>query len=142
HLSQFGDPTYAKYPDLSSVERSILEPRNPDRLRFGIWDGGLLVGSLNLTPREKPVRYDPRGEGSGSAVIGYWLGAEFQRHGYMREALTVLTDYSEKELGYRRTYAAAHSENRPSNNVLDYSGYTRIGESQDLNVYVSQTVGI
>lgn len=35
HLSQFGDTTAEKYQNVESVEDSILNPKNPNRLRFG-----------------------------------------------------------------------------------------------------------
>src|SRR5437868_14428116 len=54
HLSQFGDETASKYPTLESFQESILHPKNPRRLRFGIRNKeGLLVGSINLTPQPR-----------------------------------------------------------------------------------------
>src|SRR5262245_2531836 len=46
HLSQHGDTTAAKYPDPEAMLFSIEHPElyKPRQLRFGIWDGDLLVG--------------------------------------------------------------------------------------------------
>src|SRR5260221_3426993 len=68
YLSQFGDDTSDKYPTLESFRESILSPKKPSRLRFGIRSkDGVIVGSINLTPDDdNPKR----------AEIGYWLGKE------------------------------------------------------------------
>lgn len=47
HLSRFDDVTSLNYSDVGSVVKSIVSPDNPSELRFGIWAGGIMVGSLN-----------------------------------------------------------------------------------------------
>ena len=49
HLSQHGDETAKKYPDLASFLQSITHPANPNKIRLGIWKGETPVGSINLT---------------------------------------------------------------------------------------------
>lgn len=126
HLSQFGDTTAEKYPDLVAVEQSIIEPPNPDRLRFGIWDGKELVGTVNITPRD-----------AVSATLGYWIGSEFTGRGYATEATDALSEYGHDQLGYLRIYAGADPGNTASIRVLEKSGFVRLGESPEQVIFVS-----
>lgn len=114
HLSQFGDTTAEKYKTIESVEESISNPKNPDRLRFGIWDNGVLVGSVNLTPDD-----DDKTKGE----IGYYLGSEFTGKGYMIKAVTTLTEFAFKNLGYKEIYGKVHKDNIGSQKVLLKSGF-------------------
>jgi ribosomal-protein-serine acetyltransferase len=124
HLSQFGDTTAEKYKTIESVEESISNPKNPDRLRFGIWDNGVLVGSVNLTPDD-----DDKTKGE----IGYYLGAEFTGKGYMIKAVTTLTEFAFKNLGYKEIYGKAHKDNIGSQKVLLKSGFIENGlTNEDL----------
>ena len=52
HLSQYGDTTAEKYLTVELVFESIIKPKNPQRLRPGIWDDNALVGGINLTSNE------------------------------------------------------------------------------------------
>jgi len=53
HLSQHEEPTARKYQEKETVYESIANPKNPLRLRFGIWDGDIFVGGINLEPDEE-----------------------------------------------------------------------------------------
>ncbi|MBP6005932.1 hypothetical protein KA531_03480 [Candidatus Saccharibacteria bacterium] len=68
YLAQLGDVKANKYPDMRSVEASIVEPSKPDKLRLGIWDGDSFIGSINLMPDE----YE--------AEIDYWLDGRHTSH--------------------------------------------------------------
>lgn len=114
HLSQFGDTTSEKYKTVESVKESISNPKNPDRLRFGIWDNGVLVGSVNLTPDD-----DDKTKGE----IGYYLGSEFTGKGYMIKAVTTLSEFAFKNLGYKKIYGKVHKDNIGSQKVLIKSGF-------------------
>ena len=119
HLSQFGEDTPAKYPTLESLRESILHPRNPNRFRFGLRNrAGILVGTINLTPDES----DPQ-----KGEIGYYLGAQFQGHGYMSRAVEAITDYAFKNLGYTSLFGSVAPENTDSIRVLEKNAYTRSG---------------
>ncbi len=115
HLAQFGDRTGVKYPTLESFEESIRNPKNVNRLRFGIWNSkDELVGSINLTPDADNPR---RGE------IGFYLGGEFQGNGYMKRAVQALTDYAFKKLNYSQIYGKVAVGNEHSVRVLMKNGY-------------------
>jgi RimJ/RimL family protein N-acetyltransferase len=115
HLSQFGDETSEKYPTPQTVLDSIEFPKDPKRLRFAIRNKQeQLVGTINLTPDED----DPTiGE------TGCYLGAEFQKHGYMGKAVQTLTDYAFKTLGYKTIYGDVVVGNTASSNVLLKADY-------------------
>ncbi len=115
HLSQFGDDTADKYPTLESVRESIEHPKNPKRLRFAIRNReGQFVGSINITPDE---------ENQEAAEIGYYLGSEFQRQGYIGKAVKILTVYGFETLAYKTIYGDVAEENTASSSVLLKAGY-------------------
>lgn len=115
HLSQLGDDTSSKYPTLESVSKSIEIPSNPKRLRFGIRNKQRqFVGSVNITPDDA---------NPGAAEIGYYLGSEFQRKGYVGRAVETLTDYGFNVLDYKTIYGDIVDGNTASVNVLIRAGY-------------------
>lgn len=115
HLSQFGDETAVKYPTLESFQESILRPKNPRRLHFGIRNrDDVLVGSINLTPQQKNRR---------KGKIGYYQGAEFQGKGYTTRAVETLTDYAFDQGGFEVLYGDVASGNIASERVLMMAGY-------------------
>jgi len=116
YLSQYGEDTAKKYPDLESFQESIRHPQNPARLRFAIRNkAGTLVGTINLTP-DKDV--PQKGE------IGYYLGAEFQGHGYVNRAIGLLTNYAFQSLGYTSLFGSVAPENIRSIRALIGNGYS------------------
>ena len=118
HLSQFGDETASKYPTEKAVLDSITNPKNPKKLRLGVWDAGTLVGSINLIP-------DAGGE--QKAEIGYYLGGEFTKKGYMGRALRILVDYAFGELDYESLFGNVHPDNQKSQKVLLKAGFMQTG---------------
>ncbi len=111
HLSQFGDETATKYPDLQSVVNSITNPSNPDKIRMGIWDGDTFVGSANLTPDE-----------DGQATeLGYWLDSRHTGKGYATLATAALSKYAASR--FHRVYAEVVEGNEASSRVLMRSGF-------------------
>lgn len=125
HLSQFGDETATKYPSEKSVLDSITNPKNPNKLRFGVWDDGQFVGSINLIPDEN---------GESKAEIGYYLGAEFTGKGYMSKAVKTLVDYAFSHLGYKSLFGNVHPDNTNSQRVLLKSGFRKTGTKEDGDI--------
>lgn len=115
HLSQHEDNTAKKYPTLETVCESIVNPSNPNKLRFGIRNNnGVLVGSINLTPDEKnPL----------TGEVGYYLGASHMGQGYMVEAVKTLTTFVFDQLNYHALYAKVAKANILSAKVLQKAGY-------------------
>ena len=92
HLSQFGDNTSSKYPTVKSVLMSITNNLNPDKLRFGIWYKGVLIGTANLTP-EHPLF-------GGSGVLGYWIGSAYTGRGIATVTAKALAAYARERLNW------------------------------------------
>jgi len=116
HLSQFGDTTAQKYPTLESVQESILNPTNPDKLRLGIWDEDTFVGSINLTPEE---------DGS-EAEIGYWLDARHTGKGYATVATRALANYAKNK--FPKVRAEVAEGNEASVRVLERVGFEQTAQ--------------
>ncbi len=81
-----------------------------------------LMGAITLDNiRRGPVQ-------SGS--LGYWIGAEFARQGYMREAITGMVHHAFSVMDLSRIEAACLPENAPSRGVLESCGFKYEGVAQ------------
>lgn len=121
HLSQFNDKTSSKYPTLLSVERSILIPENPDKLRLGIWDTDDFVGSINLIPEED------------KAEIGYWIDRRFTGCGYATIAIRALSNFAAKR--FSNIYTEVKVDNEASAKVLERAGFNKTSENHRFLTY-------
>jgi len=65
-----------------------------------------------------------------SATLGYWIGVDFARHGYMSEAIKAVVAYSFAKLDLSRIEAATLPENKPSRGLLEKSGFKYEGVAQ------------
>jgi ribosomal-protein-serine acetyltransferase len=116
HLSQHDDDTAKKYPSVRSVQNSIIFPKNPERLRMGIWAGDDFTGSINLT----------RFNGCASFEVGYYLGSEYQGRGYMTRAVQKIVEYAFTEKDACQVFAKVHPNNNASMAVLERTGFTKV----------------
>ena len=83
---------------------------------------GVLLGAITLDN----IRRGP----AQSGTIGYWIGQNFARHGYMREAIGVLVHHAFTALDLSRIEAACLPENAASRGVLEKSGFKYEGVAQ------------
>ena len=83
---------------------------------------GMLLGAVTLDN----IRRGPAQAGT----LGYWIGAEFAREGYMSEAIAALVHYAFTTLDLSRVEAACLPENTPSRGVLEKSGFKYEGVAQ------------
>ncbi len=120
HLSRHGDVTSLNYPDLDSVVKSIVQPDNPLRLRFGIWPEEIMVGTVNLTPR-----------GERRFEIGYWVGAEHIGHGYAAEAAKMMVEYGFDKAGADLLLAVVNIGNKASVKTIEKVGFQAVALDQD-----------
>jgi [ribosomal protein S5]-alanine N-acetyltransferase len=63
--------------------------------------------------------------------VGYWIGPEFARQGYMSEALTTLVTYAFTSLDLSRIEAACLPENAPSRGLLEKCGFRNEGMARN-----------
>ena len=65
-----------------------------------------------------------------AASVGYWIGPEFARQGYMTEALTGVVSHAFGPLDLSRLEAACLPENQPSRGLLARCGFVHEGEAR------------
>ena len=65
-----------------------------------------------------------------SGVLGYWIGAEFARQGYMREAILAMVHHAFAVMDLSRIEAACLPENAASRGVLEKCGFKYEGVAQ------------
>lgn len=85
-------------------------------------EGNRVIGAITLDN----IRRGP----SQAGTIGYWIGAEFSRQGYMQEALTALVHYAFEVLDLSRLESACLPENAASRALLEKCGYKYEGVAQ------------
>ena len=83
---------------------------------------GVLLGAITLDN----IRRGP----AQSGTIGYWIGQDFARQGYMSEAIGVLVHHAFTALDLSRIEAACLPENVASRGVLEGSGFKYEGVAQ------------
>ena len=83
---------------------------------------GVLLGAITLDN----IRRGP----AQSGTIGYWIGQDFARQGYMKEAIGVLVHHAFTALDLSRIEAACLPENVASRGVLEGSGFKYEGVAQ------------
>lgn len=79
----------------------------------------VLIGGINLNHVAHGA--------ARSASLGYWLDHDYQRSGYMREALEAVIQWAFNELQLHRVNAACLPTNTPSINVLRRLGFEEEG---------------
>ena len=90
-------------------------------------EAGHIVGTIQL---------GGVGAKHGSGALGFALNSEFQRRGFMTEAVHKLIDYGFRHLGLQKIWAVADIKNIPSWRLMERVGMRREGELR-LNENVS-----
>ena len=98
---------------------------NPDKRRwYAIWnmelkdESGIIVGDFCF----KGLSDD------GVIEIGYGLKEEYRHHGYMTEAVKVITEWALSQDGVKQVEAETDAENIASQKVLLQSGFISNGK--------------
>ena len=81
-----------------------------------------LVGGITLDNIQGGV--------SKSCTVGYWMGENFTRNGFMTEALNASVLYAFTVLDISRVQAGCLPENAPSRSLLEKSGFKYEGVAQ------------
>lgn len=113
---QFRGPISEKYLTVKAVRDSILKPENPCKLRFGIWDNGVMVGSNNLTPL-----------GKNRAEIGDWVAKEYLGRGYAVRAGKLLVDFAFNQLELVELVGLIDVGNNASCRTAEKAGFVLVG---------------
>lgn len=67
---------------------------------------------------------------SKACTVGYWMGEQYSRRGYMAEALQASVNYAFQTLDLSRVQAGCLPENEPSRALLEKSGFKYEGVAQ------------
>lgn len=101
------------------LREKVLQWARRESFTFGLWDSRPgLVGYLSLKHFDWSV---PKGD------MGYWLAAEAQGRGWMREAVRALLPFSLQDLGLERLFLRIHPDNGASQRVAESCGFQREG---------------
>ncbi|WP_294608416.1 GNAT family N-acetyltransferase [Roseovarius sp.] len=82
----------------------------------------VLLGAITLDN----IRRGPAQAGT----LGYWIGQEFSRQGYMQEAIEGVVHYAFERLDLSRIEAACLPENQASRGLLEKCGFKYEGVAQ------------
>lgn len=82
-----------------------------------------LLGGVTLSNLRRGV--------SQCATLGYWIGAPYQRQGYMSEALPAVLRFAFDQLGLHRVEAACLPDNQASRSLLLKSGFREEGYARE-----------
>ncbi len=125
HLNANHQHIAEKYPTVESVLKSIEQPKNPERRRFGIWPGALMVGSVNIEPE--------LGAPVPTAEVGYWIAKKYEGQGFVSRAMRSLVAFAFDELGTERLIAKVATNNARSGRLVGKLGFrlALIGWEQD-----------
>ncbi len=82
-----------------------------------------LIGGVTLSS----IRY----QASLSAQIGYWIGADYLRRGYARDAVDAALRHAFESMGLNRVEAACQPANLASRRVLAGAGFREEGLARD-----------
>jgi ribosomal-protein-serine acetyltransferase len=121
HLRQWlpwVDSTLSADDTREFIRCSLEQYAKGESLVAGIWQAGCLAGIVSF------VEISPANR---SAMIGYWLGGEYEGKGIMTRACEALIDYGFGELGLNRIVIRASTDNMRSQAVPLRLGFTREG---------------
>ena len=94
---------------------------NRERLLVCRTDDGAIVGAFNLSEIVRgPLQ---------SAYLGYWVGAPFQRRGYMTDGIQLLLAHAFGAVGLHRIEANIRPENIASLALVQRAGFSKEGYS-------------
>jgi ribosomal-protein-alanine N-acetyltransferase len=110
--------------DAEEFARFLRRSRRPDCACFLIClvEGGSIVGSINLS------QIFPGG--FRNAYLGYHVGAQYSRRGYMTEAIELMLRYAFDDLKLHRLEANIQPENTASIALVKRVGFVREGYSR------------
>ena len=93
---------------------------------FAIEVDGSLAGGIGIQPQ--------RGEHSGCALFGYWLGVAFWGHGIATDAARTVIPFAFREMGLRRLEASVFEPNAASVRILENVGFRFEGRLREAYV--------
>ena len=118
-LVNFSKELPGLYPTPQDLRGSITNPRNPDRIRLGIWNEiGVLVGSMN---------FEPYKENKSTPEIDYFVGRRFQGRGIATRATEGIINFFSKQPNLEAVVAIVDTDNIPSMTVIEKNNFRNQG---------------
>lgn len=119
-------PKNALTPDFYAkrLKRQAREWAQDSAYPFLIFENGShdMIGGIN-------INHVCRGAAQ-YASLGYWLCQNYQRKGYMSEALQIICRFSFEKISLHRLNAAVLPDNQRSINLLIRNGFTEEGRAE------------
>ena len=107
-------PKDAKWFVNNCIEESKKKPREGYELAIVLPPGKDVVGIVGLTNVH---------EFTGTAVMGYWLGQDYWRKGYMFEAVREMLRFAFEDLKLRRVNISVYTQNKASKALIEKLGF-------------------
>lgn len=99
-------------------KRAEKEPRLGYNFAIENKENSKFLGSISIGKAKKDKEV---------GVLGYWLGEEYWRNGYMSEALDRLLEFAFEKLELRRVQAEVYPENTASQKLLEKFDFKKEG---------------
>ncbi|MBD3257957.1 GNAT family N-acetyltransferase [candidate division GN15 bacterium] len=102
------------------VREAHRAARQDSAYKFAIELGGKpgMIGVISLTCLNHQDR---------NAEVGFWLGRQYWRNGYVTEALNLVLSFAFRDLNLHRVWALALGPNESSKRLLERAGFAREG---------------
>ena len=121
HNSEFAMKYNAMTPKtLETVRKQFSEPDDSDMLIIELRETGAVVGSVCV--EEDSIRW-----GVASKELSYFLGEQYSRKGYMKEALGAVIDYLFETENLLCVSARSFAPNTASRKLLESLGFIQNG---------------
>jgi RimJ/RimL family protein N-acetyltransferase len=121
HNSEFAMKYNAMTPKtLETVRKQFSDPDDSDMLIIELRETGAVVGSVCV--EEDSIRW-----GVASKELSYFLGEQYSRKGYMKEALGAVIDYLFETENLLCVSARSFAPNTASRKLLESLGFTQNG---------------
>lgn len=112
------DHTTQETDTLKFIKGTIETAEKGKGLNLGIWKKEVLIGVIGFNSIDKTDK---------KAVIGYWLGKDFEGKGDMTNACKMLLEYGFEKLQLHRIEIRCATENEKSCNIPIRLGFTHEG---------------
>ncbi len=122
----WGDDALSRAAFRRRLSRYALEWHSDQGYTFLIFrlEDDALVGGISLTNVRRGV--------AETASVGYWIGEEHARQGYMAEGLALTLKFAFERLRLHRIEAACLPHNRPSRGLLLKTGFREEGYAREF----------
>lgn len=121
HNSEFAMKYNAMTPKtLETVRKQFSDPDDSDMLIIELRETGAVVGSVCV--EEDSIRW-----GVASKELSYFLGEQYSRKGYMKEALGAVIDYLFETENLLCVSARSFAPNTASRKLLESLGFIQNG---------------